>query len=71
MTPPWPPSTRANDLAAVIEHDGDTYRLTDDELETHLVPVKQQSVSIETLHESGRGVGYTRDAVAYLFTRRR
>jgi hypothetical protein len=57
-------------LAAVIASGGSNgYRIDDRELETYLVPKKPQSVTVERLHELGRGIGYTKAPFAYLFER--
>lgn len=45
------------------------YRVKTDALDTYLVPKKSQTITIESLHDSGRGVSYTRSPFAYLFTR--
>lgn len=52
----------------VISRSGD-YRVSTTNLDAYLVPKKPQEITTETLHASGRGVGYTRSPFAYLFTR--
>ncbi len=54
--------------AVVISRSGD-YRVSAKELDTYLVPKKPQSITAEFLHETGRGIGYTKSPFAYLFTR--
>jgi hypothetical protein len=57
-------------LTAVIASGGtDGYRIDDRELDTYLVPQKPQPITVERLHELGRGIGYTRSPFAYLFER--
>jgi hypothetical protein len=57
-------------LTAVVESGGnDGYRIGTDDLDTYLVPKKPQPVTVERLHELGRGIGYTRSPFAYLFER--
>ena len=52
----------------VVAGDGD-YVVSTSDLDEYLVPKKPQQVTIDSLHTSGRGVGYTREPFAYLFTR--
>ena len=52
----------------VSSRDGD-YRVSSDGLDTHLVPKKPQDISAESLHRTQRGIAYTKQAFAYLFTR--
>lgn len=52
----------------VISSDG-AYRINTDHLETYLVPKRPQEITVQSLRDSGRGVGYTRSPFAYLFTR--
>lgn len=52
----------------VLARDGD-YRVSTDGLDAYLVPKKAQEITAEALHKSGRGIGYTRPAFAYLFQR--
>ena len=58
------------ELTGVLASSDGTYRSTNIDLDTYLVPKKEQTTTIESLHENGRGIGYTRPAFAYLFTRR-
>lgn len=59
------------ELTGIVESNGGGYQVGTDELDTYLIPKKGQAISIESLHASGRGIGYTRSPFAYLFTRRR
>ncbi len=52
----------------VIARSGD-YRVSTTNLDTYLVPKKPSIITVDSLHESGRGVAYTRSPFAYLFTR--
>ena len=54
--------------AAVISRAGD-YRVDTSNLSGYLVPKKDEPITVESLQTSGRGVGYTKPAFAYLFTR--
>ncbi|MEM9565502.1 MAG: hypothetical protein AAGA93_22960 [Actinomycetota bacterium] len=57
-------------LAAVVTAGGPNgYRVSTSDLDTHLVPKKAQPVTVERLHQLGRGIGYTRPAFAYVFER--
>ena len=57
-------------LAAVITSGGmRSYRVDDRDLDTYLVPKKPQPVTVDRLHDLGRGIGYTRSPFAYLFER--
>lgn len=57
------------ELTGVIDARDGSYRVIASNLDTYLIPKKPQTITIETLHESGRGVGYTKSPFAYLFTR--
>jgi hypothetical protein len=57
-------------LAAVVKSGGAKgYRIDTEGLETYLVPKRPQPVTVERLHELGKGIGYTKAAFAYLFER--
>jgi hypothetical protein len=57
-------------LAGVIASGGPHgYRVDTRDLDTYLVPKKPQPVTVERLHDLGRGIGYTRSPFAYLFER--
>lgn len=57
-------------LAAAVKSGGPNgYRVDTDDLESYLVPKKPQPVTVERLHELGRGIGYTQSPFAYLFER--
>lgn len=58
------------ELSGVLTSENGNYRLRSTDLDTYLIPKKEQSITVESLHESGRAVAYTRPAFAYLFTRR-
>ena len=57
------------ELAGVIDAGAGRYRVSRNDLDTYLIPKKQQLVTVETLRETGRGVGYTKSPFAYLFSR--
>ncbi len=57
-------------LAAVITSGGpDGYRVDTRELHTYFIPKRRQLVTVERLHQLGRGIGYTKSPFAYLFER--
>lgn len=51
---------------AVISSQGE-YRVNTIDLEQYLIPKRPSAITAESLHESGRGVAYTKPAFAYLF----
>jgi len=53
---------------AVVSQDG-AYRVDTADLERFLVPKKPQAITVDGLHASNRGIGYTTSPFAYLFTR--
>ena len=55
-------------IGAVVARSGD-YRVRTTDLDSYLVPKKPSTVTKEQLHESGRGIAYTKPAFAYLFRR--
>ena len=57
------------ELAGVVTSSAGDYRVSTSDLDTFLIPKKEQVVTIESLHISGRGIAYTRSPFAYLFTR--
>jgi hypothetical protein len=56
-------------LTGVVKSVSGTYRVDTKNLDTYLIPKKPQPITKETLHQSGRGIGYTKSPFAYLFTR--
>lgn len=56
-------------LAGVIKSRGGSYTVTDRGLDGYLIPKRPVAVTAEGLHLSGRGIGYTKPAFAYLFQR--
>ncbi|MEZ5376176.1 MAG: hypothetical protein R2733_06630 [Acidimicrobiales bacterium] len=57
-------------LAAVVTSSGASgYGVSDRDLDSYLVPKKPQPVTVDRLHELGRGIAYTRSPFAYLFRR--
>ena len=52
----------------VISRDGD-YRVDTADLDRFLIPKKPQEITVDALHASNRGIGYTTSPFAYLFTR--
>ena len=56
-------------LTGVVVSRSGTYRVRTDDLEGHLVPKEPVDVTVDLLHERGRGIGYTKSPFAYLFER--
>lgn len=54
--------------AVVISRSG-RYSVSSHRLDTYLVPKRDAKVTKERLHDSGRGVAYTKSPFAYLFER--
>ncbi len=57
------------ELSAVVASLSGGYRVSTANLDTYLMPKKPTTITKDSLHESGRGVGYTKSPFAYLFTR--
>lgn len=57
------------ELAGVIKSRSGNYVVEVNGLDAYLIPKKPQEVTMESLHRSGRGIGYTSSPFAYLFTR--
>lgn len=57
------------ELAGVVQHRDQRYRVITDGLDDHLIPKRPDPVTRESVLESGRGVAYTKPSFAYLFTR--
>ena len=56
-------------LGAVVTARAGNYQVTDHGLDDYLIPKRPVEVTPELLHESGRGVAYTKSPFAYLFQR--
>lgn len=56
-------------LSGVVISRSGGYRVDTTNLDAYLVPKKPQDITPESLHASGRGIGYTKSPFAYLFTR--
>lgn len=56
-------------LTGVVISRSGNYRVETTELDSYLIPKKSQAITVEALHQSGRGIGYTKSPFAYLFTR--
>lgn len=57
------------DLAAVVTSAGGSYRVSDTNLDSFMIPKKPQTVTAEGIKRSGRGIAYTKSPFAYLFRR--
>lgn len=58
------------ELVAAIEHRSHRYRLVYKGLDTYFLPKRDVEVTSELLRSTGRGIGYTKPASAYVFRRR-
>ncbi len=58
------------EFVAAVKHRGDRYRLVYKDLDSYFVPKKDVEVTPELLRSTGRGIGYTKSASAYVFRRR-
>ncbi len=56
-------------LVGVVQSGGGGYRVRTEGLEGYLIPKRQTEITSESLHQSGRGIAYTKPAFAYLFER--
>jgi hypothetical protein len=56
-------------LAAVVTSSNGDYRTTTKDLDSYLIPKKPPAPTVESLHEMGRGVAYTKSPFAYVFER--
>lgn len=57
------------ELTAVVNSRAGDYRVTTTNLETYLIPRKPVTVTVDSIRQSLRGIGYTKSPFAYLFTR--
>lgn len=57
------------ELVAAVLHQSGEYRLDTAELDSYLIPRRPGQVDPDVILRSGRGIEYTRDAFAYLFSR--
>ncbi len=56
-------------LTGVVVSSSGNYRVGSANLDTYLVPKKPVDVTAEMLHKLGRGIGYTKSPLAYLYRR--
>ena len=56
-------------LWGVIDSLSGRYSVRTNELDTYLIPKREIEITVDLLHETGRGVAYTRSPFAYLFER--
>lgn len=57
-------------LAAVVNARSGKYTITERDLDSYLIPKRPATITPEVLHQSGRGLAYTRSPFAYVFRRR-
>jgi hypothetical protein len=57
------------ELVTAIKHRSGRYRLVYKDLDAYFVPKSEVEVAPELLRSTGRGIGYTKTAAAYLFRR--
>lgn len=55
------------ELVAVVTSGGGRYRISTANLDGYLVPKRGGAPTVDELHTSGRGLGYTKSPYAYLF----
>lgn len=56
-------------LRAVVQSSSGGYTVDDQDMDSYLVPKRDVEVTKQSLHESGRGIAYTKSPFAYLFER--
>ena len=56
-------------LVAVVTSANGRYKVTDQNLDSYMVPKKPQTITRGSLMKSGRGIAYTKSPFAYLFER--
>jgi hypothetical protein len=56
-------------LIAVVRSRSGSYSVSTGDLDSYLVPKRDEPVTVESIERSGRGVAYTRSPFAYLFQR--
>lgn len=54
-------------LVGVVQSQSGTYSVSDRNLDAYLIPRRDIEVSADLIHDSGRGVAYTKSPFAYLF----
>lgn len=57
------------ELDAVVISTRGCYRVTNRDLESYMVPKKAQTITVDSIKVSGRGIAYTKSPFAYLFRR--
>ncbi|AVX06042.1 hypothetical protein MXMO3_03539 (plasmid) [Maritalea myrionectae] len=57
------------ELDAVVISTRGYYRATNRNLESYMVPKKAQTITVDSIKASGRGIAYTQSPFAYLFRR--
>ena len=56
-------------LAAVVNARVGRYTITERDLNSYLIPKRPTTITPDLLHQSGRGIAYTRSPFAYVFRR--
>lgn len=54
-------------LVGVVQSRSGNYSVSERNLASYLIPKRNAEVTAELIHESGRGIGYTKSPFAYLF----
>lgn len=54
-------------LVGVVKLSRGKYTISEDNLDEYFHPKKNKGLSIKYLLESGKGVGYTKTAISYIF----
>ena len=58
------------ELAAVVRSRAGSYTVSGDDLGEYLVPRREEQLTADQIRRRGRGIAYTKPAVAYVFRRR-
>lgn len=57
------------ELAGIVSSRNSAYTVSTTDLDNYMIPKKDHEITVDLLHETGRGIGYTKSAFAYLFRR--
>jgi len=54
-------------IDAIVSYAKEIFSISDNDLETCFIPKNDQPIAIDTLMKSGKGIGYSKTAYAYIF----
>ena len=57
------------ELMAVVTSSSGRYRVTNQNIDSYMVPKKEQTITVDSVRAGGRGIVYTKSPFAYLFRR--